>query len=136
MLSFLQYITETENWDSQMAGDDAGNQFSVAQVYQHIKDRKIQPVPLPISQTDGVEWWNKEYSMDNPEHVKRMEAADTSYPVIAVRIGKNKHTSPDGLNRIMKLHKGGETTVPAYVLTQRQFKTAGRVKQKRTKKHK
>jgi hypothetical protein len=128
MLSLLRYITETENWDAQMAGDEAGNQFSVAQVYQHIQDQKIQPVSLPISQTDGVEWWNKEYSMDNPEHVERMKAADTSYPVIAVRTGKNMHTIPDGLNRIMKLHKAGETTVPAYVLTPKQFKAAGRVK--------
>lgn len=125
MKSFLQYISEeVEAWKDQKAKDDDGNEFSVGDLYKYIKNNEIKAESIAIKDTDGVKWWKKQYSMKNPEHVKRLEKADTSYPVIAVRMKNGKYTIPDGLNRIMKLHNDGETMVSAYVLSQKQFDLA------------
>jgi len=122
MLSFAQYITEVENWDSQKFGDEQGNLFSVKHLHDYASQVSDGPVMLPIEHTDGIEYWHKTYSLENPDHVERMQDADTSFPVLAIETGKNRYTVADGLNRIMKAHSvEGKTHVPAMVLTSQQF---------------
>ena len=122
MLSFKQYITEVENWDSQMTGDGQGNLYSVKHLYDYANQVAGEPVMLPIKHTDGIEWWHKSYSLENPDHVERMQNADTTFPVLAIETGEDQYTVADGLNRIMKAHSvEGKSHVPAMVLTREQF---------------
>lgn len=124
MKSFKQYIIETiETWDNQKAGDDEGNEYFVKDLYAYAQ-KKGPPVEIPIDSTDALEWWDKSYSMDNPEHVTRMMNADTSYPVLAVEYEKGKYSIADGLNRIMKAHsKEGKKTIMAHIVTQEEMKS-------------
>lgn len=113
---------EEENWDSQMAGDDEGNVYSVKNLYDYASQVTGEPVMIPIEHTDGIEWWHKSYSLKNPDDVNRMQNADTSFPVLAVEYGRYRYTIPDGLNRIMKAHSvEGKKHVPALVLSREQF---------------
>lgn len=124
MKSFKQYIFETiETWDDQKAGDDEGNQYSVKDLYAYAQ-KKGSPKEISIDSTDALEWWDKVYSMDNHEHVARMERADTSYPVLAIEYEKGKYSIADGLNRIKKAHsKEDKKTINAYILTQDEMKS-------------
>ena len=122
MRSFKQYITEVERWDSQMTGDDGGNVYSVKHLYDYANQVSGGPVMLPIKHTDGIEWWHKSYSLENPGHVERMQNADTTVPVLAIETGEDQYTVADGLNRIKKAHSvEGKTHVPAMVLKRQQF---------------
>ena len=120
MKSFLQYITEVENWDEQITGDEKGNKYRVKDLYDYAKNEceDCYNKELPIDDTDALHWWSKQYSMKNPEHVKRMEKADTSIPVLGFRIkGSDKITIADGLNRIKKAHSmQKKKVIPAYVI--------------------
>lgn len=125
MKTFKQYITEMESWDSQKATDDEGNEYSVKKLYAYA-EKKGPAVEIPIDSTDALEWWDKSYSMDNPEDVERMENADTSYPVLAVEYEKGKYSIADGLNRIKKAHsKEGKKTIMAHIVSQDEMKEAG-----------
>lgn len=120
-------IEEVESWDKQMTGDEEGNQYSVKDLYAHAQ-KKGPAVELPIESTDALEWWDKSYSMDNPSHVKRMNNADTSVPVLAIEYEKGKYSIADGLNRIKKAHSiEGKKTIMAHVLSQDEMKEVGSV---------
>jgi hypothetical protein len=57
---------------------------------------------LPIKDTDALEWWDKQYDMDNKAHKERMLKADTSVPVLGIRQEDGTISITDGLNRIKK----------------------------------
>lgn len=120
MKSFLQYITEVENWDEQITSDEKGNKYRVKDLYDYAKNEceDCYNKELPIDDTDALHWWSKNYSMKNPEHVKRMEKTDTSVPVLGVRVADSDTISiADGLNRIKKAHSiEKKKVIPAYVI--------------------
>lgn len=120
MKSFLQYITEVENWDEQITSDEKGNKYRVKDLYDYAKNEceDCYNEELPIDDTDALHWWSKNYSMKNPEHVKRMEKTDTSVPVLGVRVADSDTISiADGLNRIKKAHSiEKKKVIPAYVI--------------------
>ena len=119
MKSFLQYITEVEDWNEQITADEHGNQYRVKDLYDYAKSCKdCYHAEFPIKQTDALHWWEKHYSMDNPEDAERMKRADTAFPVLGVRIPDSDTVSvADGLNRIKKAHTlEGKTAVPAYII--------------------
>lgn len=120
MKSFLQYITEVENWDEQITSDEKGNKYRVKDLYDYAKNEceDCYNKELPIDDTDALHWWSKNYSMKNPEHVKRMEKTDTSVPVLGVRVADSDTISiADGLNRIKKAHSmEKKRVIPAYVI--------------------
>jgi len=121
-------IEEVESWDNQLAGDDEGNQYSVKDLYAHAQ-KKGPAVEIPIESTDALEWWDKSYSMDNPDHVTRMKNANTSYPVLAIEYEKGKYSIADGLNRIKKAHSmEGKKTIYAHIMSQDEMKEVGPVK--------
>lgn len=120
MKSFIQYITEVENWDEQITSDEKGNKYRVKDLYDYAKNEceDCYNKELPIDNTDALHWWSKNYSMKNPEHVKRMEKTDTSVPVLGVRVANSDTISiADGLNRIKKAHSiEKKKVIPAYVI--------------------
>ena len=120
MKSFIQYITEVENWDEQITSDEKGNKYRVKDLYDYAKNEceDCYNEELPIDNTDALHWWSKNYSMKNPEHVKRMEKTDTSVPVLGVRVANSDTISiADGLNRIKKAHSmEKKKVIPAYVI--------------------
>jgi len=120
MKSFLQYLTEVENWDEQITSDEKGNKYRVKDLYDYAKNEceDCYNKELPIDNTDALHWWSKNYSMKNPEHVKRMEKTDTSVPVLGVRVADSDTISiADGLNRIKKAHSmEKKKVIPAYVI--------------------
>lgn len=120
MKSFLQYITEVENWDEQITSDEKGNKYRVKDLYDYAKNEceDCYNEELPIDDTDALHWWSKNYSMKNPEHVKRMEKTDTSVPVLGIRVADSDIISiADGLNRIKKAHSiEKKKVIPAYVI--------------------
>jgi len=126
MKSFSQYITEVENWDQQMAGDDEGNQYRVKDLYDYGK-KHGRSENISIDDTDGMEWWHKKYSMDDKDHLKRMMNADTSVPVLAVEYRPGKYSIADGLNRVKKAHSvEGKKDIPAVIIHQDDMKKAGK----------
>jgi len=120
MKSFRQYITEVENWDEQITSDEKGNKYRVKDLYDYAKNEceDCYNEELPIDNTDALHWWSKNYSMKNPEHVKRMKKTDTSVPVLGVRVANSDTISiADGLNRIKKAHSmEKKKVIPAYVI--------------------
>ena len=120
MKSFKQFLTEAvENWDQQIAtNDETGKKYRVKDIYNYAKSKKKFFVKdLPISQTDALEWWDKQYDMDNKDHRERMEKADTSVPVLGVRQEDGTISITDGLNRIKKAHHiEKKKTISAYVI--------------------
>lgn len=129
MKSFRSYLRETSahEWDTQEFHNDVtGETHRVKDVYDfaHENGRKEN---VAITDTDALEWWDKSYSMDNPEHVNRMNSANTSYPVLAVEYSPGKYTIADGLNRIKKAHSiEKKTHVPAVIITQKQLGQMGK----------
>jgi hypothetical protein len=110
---------QVENWDEQIAtNDETGKKYRVKDIYDFAKSKKEFFVKdLPIKETDALEWWDKQYDMDNPQHKKRMEKADTSVPVLGIRQEDGTISITDGLNRIKKAHSmEGKKTIPAYVI--------------------
>ena len=120
MKSFKKFLTEAvENWDQQIAkNDETGKKYRVKDIYDFAKSKKEFFVKdLPIKETDALEWWDKQYDMDNPQHKKRMERADTSVPVLGIRQEDGTISITDGLNRIKKAHMmEKKKTIPAYVI--------------------
>ena len=120
MKSFKQFLNEeVEEWQDQIAtNDETGKKYRVGDIYKFARSRtEFFVKDLPIEQTDALEWWDKQYDMDNPEHKKRMERADTSVPVLGIRQEDGTISITDGLNRIKKAHSmEGKKTIPAYVI--------------------
>ena len=120
MKSFKQYITEVENWDEQITSDDHGNQYQVKDLYDYAKNKckDCYDKHLPIQDTDALYWWSKNYSIKNSKHAERMKKADTSVPVLGIRVtDSDKISIADGLNRIKKAHAiEKKKTIPAYIL--------------------
>ena len=120
MKNFKQFITEVENWDEQIAvNDQTGKKYRVKDIFDFAKKHTKLIKDLPIKDTDALEWWGKQYDMDNKEHRERMEKADTSVPVLGVRQKDGTISITDGLNRIKKASSiEKKKTVPAYVIDQ------------------
>ena len=119
MKSFKKFLTEVENWDQQIAyNDETGNHYRVKDIYTFAKSQPESFIPnLPIEHTDALEWWDKQYDMDNEAHRERMMKADTAVPVLGIRQEDGTISITDGLNRIKKAHSvEGKTTIPAYVI--------------------
>lgn len=120
MKSFKEFLNEeVEEWQDQIAtNDETGKKYRVGDIYKFARSRtEFFVKDLPIEQTDALEWWDKQYDMDNPEHKKRMERADTSVPVLGIRQEDGTISITDGLNRIKKAHSmEGKKTIPAYVI--------------------
>ena len=120
MKTFKQFLTEeVEPWQDQIAvNDETGKKYRVGDIYKFAKSNKEFFVEdLPIKETDALKWWDKQYDMDNPQHKKRMEKADTSVPVLGIRQEDGTISITDGLNRIKKAHSmEGKKTIPAYVI--------------------
>ena len=118
MKNFKQYLTEVENWDEQIAkNDETGKKYRVKDIYAYAKKNTKIIKDLPIEDTDALEWWDKQYDMDNKEHKARMEKADTSVPVLGIRQENGTISITDGLNRIKKAHSvEKKKTIPAYVI--------------------
>ena len=134
LLESILYLKEVEDWDSQLAGDDEGNQYSVKDLVAYAQ-KKGPAQEIPIESTDALEWWDKSYSMDNPEHVERMQKANTSFPVLAIEYEKGKYSIADGLNRIKKAHSiEGKKSVYAHIMHQDEMKNIKPVKTAKEKK--
>ena len=120
MKNFKKFlIEEVEEWQDQIAvNDETGKKYRVGDIYKFAKSNKEFFVKeLPIKETDALKWWDKQYDMDNPQHKKRMEKADTSVPVLGIRQKDGTISITDGLNRIKKAHSmEGKKTIPAYVI--------------------
>ena len=118
MKTFKQYLTEVENWDEQIAtNDETGKKYRVKDIYDFAKKNTKLIKDLPIEDTDALEWWDKQYDMDNKDHRERMEKADTSIPVLGIRQEDGTISITDGLNRIKKAHTiEKKSTIPAYVI--------------------
>jgi hypothetical protein len=120
MRSFKKFLLEAvENWKDQIAtNDETGKKYRVKDIYDFAKSKKEFLVKdLPIKDTDALEWWDKQYDMDNKEHKERMEKADTSVPVLGIRQEDGTISITDGLNRIKKAHSmERKKTIPAYVI--------------------
>lgn len=126
MKSFKIFLKEkVEDWKDQIAtNDETGKKYRVKDIYDFAKSKKEFFVKdLPIKETDALEWWDKQYDMDNPQHKKRMEKADTSVPVLGIRQEDGTISITDGLNRIKKAHMmEKKKTIPAYVIDKSDMK--------------
>ena len=121
MKKFKEFLMEeVENWDEQIAvNDQTGKKYRVKDIYEFAKKHTKLIKDLPIEHTDALEWWDKQYDMDNKEHRARMEKADTSVPVLGVRQKDGTISITDGLNRIKKASSmEKKKTIPAYVIDQ------------------
>jgi len=121
MKKFKEFlIEEVENWkDQKMHSDVTDKDYMVKDVYDWAK-KNTKIVTLPIKDTDALEWWDKQYDMDNKAHKKRMMDADTSFPVLGIRQKDNKISIADGLNRIKKAHDiEHKKSIKAYVIDQK-----------------
>jgi len=120
MRSFKKFLLEAvEDWKDQIAtNDETGKKYRVKDIYDFAKSKKEFLVKdLPIKDTDALEWWDKQYDMDNKEHKERMEKADTSVPVLGIRQEDGTISITDGLNRIKKAYSmERKKTIPAYVI--------------------
>ena len=117
--SFREFLKETvENWKDQIAtNDETGKSYRVEDIYDYAKKHTKLIKNLPISETDALEWWDKQYDMSNKAHKKRMMDADTSVPVLGIRQEDGTISITDGLNRIKKAKTVEEKdTIPAYVI--------------------
>jgi hypothetical protein len=120
MKRFKEFLTEAQDWkDQKMHSDVTNKDYMVKDVYDWAK-KNTKPVTLPIKDTDALEWWDKQYDMDNKAHKKRMMDADTSFPVLGIRQKDNKISIADGLNRIKKAHDiEHKKSIKAYVIDQK-----------------
>jgi integrase len=120
MKKFKKFLLEAvEDWKDQIASnDETGKKYRVKDIYDFAKSKKEFLIKdLPIKDTDALEWWDKQYDMDNKEHKERMEKADTSVPVLGIRQKDGTISITDGLNRIKKAHSmERKKTIPAYVI--------------------
>ncbi len=124
MKGFKEFLMEkVENWkDQKMHSDVTNKDYMVKDVYDWAK-KNTKPVTLPIKDTDALEWWDKQYDMDNKAHKKRMMDADTSYPILGIKLKDGTISVADGLNRVKKAHDiEKKKSIKAYVITQKDLK--------------
>ena len=121
MKKFKEFlIEEVENWkDQKMHSDVTNKDYMVKDVYDWAK-KNTKPVTVAIKDTDALEWWDKQYDMDNKAHKKRMMDSDTSFPVLGIRQEDGTISIADGLNRIKKAHDiENKKEIKAYVIDQK-----------------
>jgi hypothetical protein len=113
-------VEEAEDWkDQKMHSDVTNKDYKVAEVYAWAK-KNTKQVTIDIKNTDALEWWNKLYDMDNKAHKKRMMNADTSYPILGIKLKDGTISVADGLNRVKKAHDiEHKKSIKAYVITQK-----------------
>jgi len=119
MKKFKEFLLEVEDWKDQVAtNDETGKRYRVKDIYDFAKSKKEFLIKdLPIKDTDALKWWDKQYDMDNKDHVERMKQADTGVPVLGIRQEDGTISISDGLNRIKKAFTiEKKKTIPAYVI--------------------
>jgi len=119
MKKFKEFLLEVEDWKDQVAtNDETGKRYRVKDIYDFAKSKKEFLIKdLPIKDTDALKWWDKQYDMDNKDHVERMKQADTGVPVLGIRQEDGTISISDGLNRIKKASTiEKKKTIPAYVI--------------------
>ena len=123
-------MEEVENWkDQKMHSDVTNKTYRVKDVFDWAK-KNTKLITLPIEDTDAIEWWDKQYDMDNKAHKKRMMDSDTSFPVLGIRQKDNKISISDGLNRIKKAHDiEHKKSVKAYVIDQKDLENIKGIKE-------
>jgi hypothetical protein len=123
-------LEKVEDWKDQHFFSDVTNkEYSVKEVYDFAKKNpEFLVKDFPIKNTDALEWWGKKYDLKNKENKERMEKADTSMPVLAIRTAGSKKVSiADGLNRIKKAHDiEKKKVIPAYVINMEDIKDLGK----------
>ncbi len=120
MKKFIEFLAEAEDWkDQKMHSDVTNKDYMVKDVYDWAK-KNTKIVTLPIKDTDALEWWDKQYDMDNKAHKKRMMDADTSFSVLGIRQKDGTVSIADGLNRIKKAHDvENKKEIKGYVIDQK-----------------
>jgi hypothetical protein len=121
MKKFIEFLIEkVEDWkDQKMHSDVTNKDYMVKDVYDWAK-KNTKPVTVAIKDTDALEWWDKQYDMDNKAHKKRMMDSDTSFPVLGIRQEDGTISIADGLNRIKKAHDiENKKEIKAYVIDQK-----------------
>ena len=103
-------------------GDEKGkNLFSVEKVYDFVKKNKKKYLKnnFPLDKIKhNLEWWNKNYDIENKAHKKRMMNADTSYPILVIKEKDGNLSVADGLNRLYKAIKiEKKDTLPVYYIS-------------------
>ena len=94
-------------------GDDEGNTFSVEDVlkYAQTNHQKYFRANFPMKKIAH----NREHWQGNEE---RMNAADTDHPMLVVKEGRGKKglSVADGLNRLEKKARRGDTKAQLYLI--------------------
>ncbi len=103
-------------------GDEKGkNLYSVEKVYDFVKKNKKKYLKnnFPLDKIKhNLEWWNKNYDIENKAHKKRMMNADTSYPILVIKEKDGNLSVADGLNRLYKAIKIEKKDVlPVYYIS-------------------
>ncbi len=103
-------------------GDEKGkNLYSVEKVYDFVKKNKKKYLKnnFPLDKIKhNLEWWNKNYDIENKAHKKRMMNADTSYPILVIKEKDGNLSVADGLNRLYKaINIEKKDTLPVYYIS-------------------
>ena len=127
----LDYFTNSK------FADDEGNNFYVEEIYDfvHANSDKYYHKKFPLSKLKhNLEWWNKNYDIENSKDKKRMMKADTSFPLLVVKENNNLSVA-DGLNRLYKAIKiENRNYLPVYLVPKKDImKFAVKTKKKEPK---
>jgi hypothetical protein len=117
--------------------DDEGNNFYVEEIYDFVyaNSDKYYHKKFPLSKLKhNLEWWNKNYDIENSKDKKRMMKANTSFPLLVVKENNNLSVA-DGLNRLYKAIKiENRNYLPVYLVPKKDImKFAVKVKKKEPK---
>jgi len=127
----LDYFTNSK------FADDEGNNFYVEEIYDfvHANSDKYYHKKFPLSKLKhNLEWWNKNYDIENSKDKKRMMKANTSFPLLVVKENNNLSVA-DGLNRLYKAIKiENRNYLPVYLVPKKDImKFAVKTKKKEPK---
>ena len=117
--------------------DDEGNNFYVEEIYAFVyaNSDKYYHKKFPLSKLKhNLEWWNKNYDIENSKDKKRMMKANTSFPLLVVKENNNLSVA-DGLNRLYKAIKiENRNYLPVYLVPKKDImKFAAKTKKKEPK---
>ena len=118
-------------------GDEEGNTFFVEEIYDFVyaNSDKYYQKKFPLSKLKhNLEWWNKNYNLDDTKDKRRMMRANTSFPLLVVK-EKDNLSVADGLNRLYKAIKiENRQHLPVYLVPKKDImKFAVKTKKKEPK---
>jgi hypothetical protein len=93
--------------------------FKVSELIQHAKDKKIKD--LEVGSLANRTLGNREGESKESEK-KRVQNADTSYPIIATRHPVHGHVVLDGTHRLQKARDRGDTHIKTHIVPWREMK--------------